>query len=154
VAQGIWFLIGESSPAAPSHNLLDGSISLDRRVTCIRSIAGFFRDFVAAAAPATADIDSNRFHIACYMWWDIFPTWGSGEGAAPQIDEACLAVMTEVLKVPSELCQLSALHGLNHWHLNHRAYVERTVDAFLAGSDVVTPRIREYAAIARNGCAQ
>ena len=154
VAQGIWFLIGESSPAAPSHNLLDGSIPLDRRVTCIRSMAVFFRDFVAPAAPAAADTEANNFHIACYMWWDIFPTWGGGEGVAPEIDEACLAVMADVLKVPSELCQLSALHGLNHWHLKRRAYVERTVDAFLLGSEAVTPRIREYAAIARNGCAQ
>jgi hypothetical protein len=151
VAQGIWFLVGESSPAQPSHQLLNRAIPLDRRVTCVRSIATFFREFVAAAAPAAYDIDTNRFHIACYMWWDIFPTWGEAD---PETADACLKTMADVLELPAELCQLSALHGLNHWHGSHGAAVERTIDAFLETTQGMTPRIREYAAIARNGCAQ
>ena len=151
VAQGIWFLVGESSPAQPSHEVLNRAIPLDRRVTCIRSMATFFREFVAGAAPAAYDIDTNNFHIACYMWWDIFPTWGD---VAPEIAEACLKTMADVLQSPAELCQLSALHGLNHWHTSHRAAVERTIDAFLETTEVITPRIRDYAAIARKGCAQ
>ena len=151
VAQGIWFLVGESSPGQPSHYLLDRAVALDRRVTCIRSIATFFREFVASAAPATADIDANKFHIACYMWWDIFPTRGNGE---PEIADACLKTMADVLGSPAELCQLSALHGLNHWHVGHGATVERTIDAFLETANDLTPRIREYAAQARRGLAQ
>ena len=151
VAQGIWFLVGESSPGQPSYSLLDRAIALDRRITCIRSIATFFREFVASAAPAAADIDSNKFHGACYMWWDIFPTRGDGE---PEIADACLKTMADVLGSPAELCQLSALHGLNHWHARHGAPVERTIDAFLDTANDLTPRIREYAAQARRGLAQ
>jgi hypothetical protein len=154
VAQGIWFLVGEASPAQPSHHLLDRAIALDQRITCIRSIATFFREFVASAAPAAADTETNDFHSACYMWWDIFPTWGSGD-VEPEIAEACLKTMAEVLASPTELCQLSALHGLNHWGRpgRHGADVERTIDAFLETSDGLTPRIREYAALARRGLA-
>jgi len=153
VAQGIWFLVSESSPGQPSHYLLDGAIPLDRRVTCIRSIATFFRNFVAVAAPGASDADRNPFHGACYMWWDIFPARWSGNEAS-EIDDACLRTMVEVLQLPSELCQLSALHGLNHWHLGHADYVERTIDAFLDRADDITPRIREYAALAKCGRAQ
>jgi hypothetical protein len=59
-----------------------------------------------------------------------------------------------VLSLPSELCQLSALHGLNHWRLHHGSHVEQTIDAFLAATAGVSPLIREYAAAARAGCAQ
>jgi hypothetical protein len=154
VGQAIWFLVGESSPAQPSHHLLDGTVPLDRRVACIRSIATFFRGFVAAAAPGPANTETNPFHIACYMWWDIFPTWGRAQGVPPEIDEACLGTMVDVLDVPSELCRLSALHGLNHWHLTHSGFVERAVDAFLKTARDITPAIREYAALAQRGRAQ
>jgi hypothetical protein len=62
--------------------------------------------------------------------------------------------MAETLAVRSELCQLSALHGLNHWHLHHGSQVEQTIDAFLAATTDVSPTIRDYAATARAGCAQ
>jgi hypothetical protein len=62
--------------------------------------------------------------------------------------------MGETLRLPSELCQLSALHGLNHWRLHHGSHVEQTIDAFLAGTAEVSPMIRDYAAAARAGYAQ
>ena len=154
IAQGIWFLVGESSPAQPSHALLDAAIPLQDRLDCVKAIASFFRDFVAGAAPGSADTETNPFHIACYMWWDIFPTWGGGKAAEPELDQACLEVMAEVLAIPSELCQLSALHGLNHWYLNCAEDVERIVDAFVAGANDLSARVREYAALARRGLAQ
>jgi hypothetical protein len=59
--------------------------------------------------------------------------------------------MAEVLELPSELCQLSALHGLNHWYLNYAEQVAEFVDVFLAKASNVTPRVREYASNARKG---
>jgi hypothetical protein len=152
VAQGIWFLVGESSPAQPSHALLDRSISLEPRLACVKAMAAFFGQFVAGAAPHAADTAGNPFHVACYMWWDVFPTWGGS--AEPELDQACLAVMADCLTYPSELYQLSGLHGLSHWYLTHGEQVERIVDAFLAASPELRPRIREYAALARHGLAQ
>jgi hypothetical protein len=179
VAQGIWFLIGETSPAQPSYALVYSTVSLDARVAGIRAIADFFRRFVMPAAPGPARENDDQFHVACYMWWDIFPTWGGtrpGQMQAlqnaipallrregvfeelnrpePQIQDACLHAMSEVLELPTELCQLSALHGLNHWHLNHAGRVEQIIETYLANSTTATPRMRQYAASARHGCCQ
>jgi hypothetical protein len=154
VAQGIWFLIGESSPAQPSGALIQSTVDIEARVACVRSMADFFRLFVAPSSPGPADTDSDPFHIACYMWWDIFPMWGGSNAGEPVLHEACLQVMTEGLALDSELCQISALHGLNHWHLHYPKYVETAVDSFLAGAGRISDKVRQYAAAAREGCAQ
>jgi hypothetical protein len=153
VAEGIWFLVGDS-PAQPSHAIIDASVPLASRVSCVVAIATFFREFVDPAAPGPARADDNPFHTACYMWWDIFPTWGGPGGGEPELQDACLQTMARTLELRAELCQLSAPHGLNHWALHHRSQVERTIDAFLSSTADVTPFIRQYAAAARAGCAQ
>jgi hypothetical protein len=113
--------------------LLKPDVLLEQRTGCVHAIRNFFRVFVAAAAPGPADIQKNPFHIACYMWWDIFPTYGGSNAEEPKLHSACLETMAAILTIPSELCQLSALHGLNHWHLHHAEKVEGIVDKFMAG---------------------
>jgi hypothetical protein len=153
VAQGIWLLIGESSPGQSAHSLLKSNVPLQQRISCVDAMTKFFRAFVAAAAPDAADERKNAFHIACYMWWDIFPTYGNPNTGEANLHDACLNAMAAILTIPSELCQLSALHGLNHWHFHHTQKVESIVDAFLQKTSGLTPRMAEYAAIARSGCA-
>ena len=87
------------------------------------------------------------------MWWDIFPTWGGAQSGEPDVHDACLTAMAQTLKLPSEVCRLSALHGLNHWHLHHADRVRRTIDAFLSETADASARVRQYAAVARNGVA-
>lgn len=154
VGQGIWFLVGESSPAKPAHTLLNPSVPLSDRVSCVRGITKFFRDYVAPSAPGAFDIEADPFHIACYMWWDIFPTWGGSQAGEPELHQACLNVMQEIVQLPCELCRLSALHGANHWRLNYENEVVSVIDAFLADTKDITPRIREYAFAAREGLCQ
>jgi len=72
----------------------------------------------------------------------------------PEIHQATLRVMSEVLDLPSELCQFSALHGLGHWHAEHPEQVEQVVDAFLAGHKHLSPHVVEYASKARLGSVQ
>lgn len=153
VAQAIWFLIGESSPARSAPALLKSDVLLYKRTDCVDAMANFFRVFVAPAAHGAADEQKNPFHIACYMWWDIFPTYGGSNAGEPALHGACLDAMMAILTVPSELCQLSALHGLNHWHLHHAQRVESIVDAFLQKQSGITRRMSEYAAMARSGSA-
>ena len=87
------------------------------------------------------------------MWWDIFPTYGNPNVGEADLHRACIKTMEAMLTMPSELCQLSALHGLNHWHLHHAEEVEPIVDVFLQKGSGLTPRIVEYAATARSGHA-
>ena len=158
VAQGLWFLIGESAPGESAYALLNCDVPLSERINCVGAIANFFRGFVAPAAPERANEQIDPFQGACYMWWDIFPTYGGptygpDTGGEPELHTACLNVMEEILSVPSELCQLSALHGLNHWHQNYGEQVERIVDSFLHKTPNLTNRIIEYAGKARIGVA-
>ena len=117
---------------------------------------------------------------AAYMWWDIFPMRfymrsHSPESAEllsmregfkqlgidlsnvleleiePEIHQATLRVMSEVLDLPSETCQFSALHGLGHWHAHHPEQVEQIVDAFLTRHKDLRPHLIEYASRARLG---
>jgi hypothetical protein len=69
----------------------------------------------------------------------------------PEIHQATLQVMSEVLELPSETCQISALHGLGHWHAHHPEQVEKIVDAFLRQHRDLSPRVIEYALRARLG---
>ena len=153
VAQAIWFLIGESSPGQSAHTLLNSGIPVLQRIGCVDAMLNFFRVFVAPTAPGEADEQKNPFHTACYMWWDIFPSHGNPNQGEPRLHLACLNTMAAVLTIPSELCRLSALHGLNHWHLRYAGNVEALVDEFLRKTPGLTPRIAGYAATARLGRA-
>ncbi|MGB8011503.1 MAG: hypothetical protein WCF68_07805 [Terriglobales bacterium] len=117
---------------------------------------------------------------AAYMWWDIFPMQSYMRShlpepaellsmrerfkqlgidlskvleleIEPEIHQATLSVMSEVLDLPSETCQFSALHGLGHWHAQHPEQVEQIVDAFLARHVDLRPHLIEYASRARLG---
>jgi hypothetical protein len=154
VAQGIWFLIGESSPAQATHALLRPDVPIPQRIQCVDAIVIFFRDFVAQAAPGTTEERVDPFHTACYMWWDIFPTYGGPGLGEPDLHNACLRTMAAMLQIPSELCWLSALHGLNHWHLHYAEQVESIVNGFLSETTSLPPRFVDYARRARAGQAQ
>lgn len=69
----------------------------------------------------------------------------------PEIHQATLSAMSEVLDLPSELCQFSALHGLGHWHAHYPEQVEQIVDAFLDRHQDLRPHLIEYASRARLG---
>jgi hypothetical protein len=159
VAQGIWFLIGESSPGKSAYALLNSEVRLELRKDCVGAMTIFFREFVAPLAPGRANEQKDDFQVVCYMWWDILPTYGGptygpDTGGEPELHVACINTMVEILSIHCELCQLSALHGLNHWHHYHQKRVEQIVDDFLRETPDLTNRIIEYAGEARAGRAQ
>lgn len=154
VAQAIWFLFGGSSPSKSSQALLEPAVRLNERVACIYAMAKFFQTFVAPAATGRANTDSDPFHQACYMWWDILPLRpfrGDPLEGELELHNACLKAMTDILELPSDVCRISALHGLNHWHEHYAEHVEATIDTFLLNTQKITPSIREYASKARSG---
>lgn len=157
VAEGIWFLIGGSSPSDSSRTLLNSAVSLRNRVACISAMTEFFRNFVAPATRGVAYEDADPFHGACFMWWDILPLRpfsGDPLQGEPELHDACLKAMDEILALPSDVCRISALHGLNHWQEHYGERVEAAIDAFLAHGQEITPRLREYAMKARSGLCQ
>jgi hypothetical protein len=153
VAQGILFLIDDASPGEASAAIFREAVPLAERVACVEAMATFFRRFVAPAAPGPAEIESDPLHMACYMWWELFPMrflmQDEEQVLEPALEQAALKVMAETLALPSELCQLSALHGLSYWHSRREARVEEIVESFLGGDEDVSPRVissrvREY----------
>jgi hypothetical protein len=155
VAQGIWFLIGGSAPSKTSRALLESAVSLEERVACIHAMAEFFRKFVAPATPGPADPDTEEpFPVACFMWWDMLPLRpfrGRPLKGEPELHDACVNTMTEILGLHSDLCRIAALHGLNHWQEHYPRQVEAAIDAFLQAIPAIAPRIRQYAEDARHG---
>jgi len=153
VAQAIWFLIGDASPAEVSNAFFHPDVSAEARRDCILAMGHFFSNFVAVVAPGPADTSGEgAFYSACFMWWDISPVWRD-DRAEPSVTRACLDVMRASLRLPSDLCQLSALHGLNHWHRHYKREADSIVDDFLRRSNL-SPQVRQYAAIARVGGSQ
>jgi hypothetical protein len=90
VAEGIWFLIGGSSPSRSSQALLNPALRLDERVACIDSMTEFFRSFVAPATQGLAYTESDPFQGACVMWWDHFHY--------AHFTETCLSVNLNFMK--------------------------------------------------------
>jgi hypothetical protein len=155
VAQGIWFLIGEASPGKQGYALISRGVVLEKRLACIEAMAEFFSKLCCACSSRASRHRVRPFHVAYFMWWDLlwhtFPMNGRVRGGGPELHRTCLKVMTEILDLPSALCQFSALHGLNHWHLQYASQVEPIVDTFLGKTIGLTPRVLDYASKARLG---
>lgn len=152
--QGLWYLAGEGMPFMQP--LLDQSVPWLVRHRGLRSIRTFYEKFFAVACSdelghlcTTASTPVNR---ACYMWWDLFPSWGNPQDLARQEeDQTILQVMKSILDLASEACRESALHGLGHWHLTYPEEVRRILDEFLGRVPPISDPLREYAIAARSG---
>jgi hypothetical protein len=187
IDRGFWYLLGESGHLWP---LFDGSVAWEARRRAIVAIGALFEGLFAIVC---TDHHGHRdggpeaataLNSSCYMWWDLFPTWG-GHGDEPSlrrrhrsglsrrrrarrcgtrptehsevdalrgIDDAILYVMARTLRLESEACRESALHGLGHWHRAHPDRTTRIIDGWLAGAPRISPELRQYALGARRGC--
>jgi hypothetical protein len=164
IAQGFWLLIF----AQYFHRLLDTEVPWSERRDCVRSIERLFEQlFAKRCAPCRARATDNPLDSVCFMWWDMFPTWGfdplpvkTGEAVPkPEIedrlalDAEILAVIKGILGMDSLACQESALHGLGLWQEEYPEFVQVTIDDFLRRRSEISPELREYAEAAREGHA-
>ncbi len=167
----LWELVGASGDL---HPMLGSKLPWPDRARAIASISGVFETlFAERCTPhlshtfrthAEQPADLGALNSACYMWWDIFPTWGRPDDAVcTDRDAALLDVMARTLTLDSPACRESALHGLGHWHLNYPSETERLIDRFLAfegvpgagpGGAELDPALEAYALAARTGCVQ
>jgi len=155
IAQGIW-QFSHTYTTSYLQNLLDARVDWNDRRECIRSIATFFEQIFSRRC------SGEMFHLGrgaasplnapCFLWWDMFPTWGEPEDESrAAVDAELLEVITRGLSLDSLACQESALHGLGHWQDSYPAYVQRAIDEFLARSTDIPAELREYADDAREG---
>jgi hypothetical protein len=89
--------------------------------------------------------DPQRPNFSCYMWWDVIPLYGGIDHPdRDRMNDAVLNVFGDVLKLQSEACLESVLHGLGHWSLYIRDRTEPLVRGFLERTDI-SPALRSYA---------
>jgi hypothetical protein len=155
--QGLWYLAGEGQPFMQA--LVDDSVPWPMRQRGLQAIRTFYEKFFAVACSDElghrCTTGSTPVNLACYMWWDLFPSYGNPTDQSRQEeDRAILQVMKGILDLPSEACRESALHGLGHWHLHYPEEIERIIDNFLDSNPQMSKALCEYAAAARSGCVQ
>jgi hypothetical protein len=126
------------------------------RRECIRSIGPLFAEiFAKRCSSHLAHLDepnADPLNEVCYMWWDLFPTWGDpSDPACEARDRESLQVMAGLLALDSMAVQESALHGLGHWYPQYSEFVELTVREFLHSNHRARGELREYALKACQG---
>lgn len=156
IDQGFWYMF---SGCTLFNDLLDGHVAEDARLACVESIFALYEKLFAprcAAELGHSMRSGDRPHplnTTCYMFWDLFPTWGSPDEAGMRaFDAACLDVMKRTLALDSVACRESALHGLGHWCGQYPVDVESIVGEFLEQCPDLDPVLRDYALAARSGC--
>ena len=154
--QGLWYLVSNAC-SNYMFTLLEPEVAWpERRAGLCAIISLFAQLFTKRCSLHLSHLDecgANPLNSVCYMWWDLFPTWGHPESPTETlVDAELLVVMQSVLALDNLACQESALHGLGHWHLRYPAVVEETIDVFLERQPRLDPRLRQYAFSARRGC--
>lgn len=154
VNQGINFLI---SPACSGYMsaLRDSRVSIDTRLSAIRSIFILYRDcFQARCSETLSHLDQvsrSDLNPMCYMFWDINPLVclkGTDEEAS--LADCVFSVLADTLGLPHLACQEAAIHAYGEFSCFYPERVEEAVDAFLA-TDILCEGLRTYARNARTG---
>lgn len=156
VNQGLWELVGASGDL---HPLLFDKLPWPDRERGILSISVVYGSlFLPRCSPHLSHLDdsgASPLNSICYMWWDVFPTWGQpNEVELADRDATLLKVMDRALGLDSVACMESALHGLGHWHMHYPAETARIIERFLEREAELGPEILAYARSAEAGCVQ
>jgi hypothetical protein len=157
IGQGLWYLI-DNSCGGYCRFLIDGSVPIEARVSCIEAMQVLFARLFEVRCPAILshrdEAGGNRLSSVCYMWWDVIPLAASSKPRQPDpIHEASLAVMQATLRLDNPACQESALHGLGHWARAYPEFAAAAIDAYLR-RHALRPELVQYAQAARAGCVQ
>jgi hypothetical protein len=155
IGQGLWYL---ACGACSNYMwpLVQDGLPWETRRTCICSMQHLFEQvFQPRCSHHLSHLDepeADPLNEVCYMWWDLFPTWGSPEDQSSRLrDTAALEVISGVLRLGSVACQESALHGLGHWFPQYPEYVKGVIRGFLQQKTLLRGELREYARKACRG---
>ncbi|KAB8183687.1 hypothetical protein [Microbispora catharanthi] len=155
IADGLWFLADDSGLFRELYN---PSVPENLRVRCAAAIRQLYAQLFERLCRNSLSHGDNGYSVEnplnsiCYMWWDVFPTWGRpGDPVARRVDEVLLGVMRDTLPSENVACVESALHGLGHWHVTYSDVVESIVEEFLRQRPAIGGSLRDYARAARRG---
>ncbi len=155
IADGLWFLADDSGLFRELYN---PSVPENLRVRCAAAIRQLYAQLFEPLCQTVlshgdnGESVENPLNSICYMWWDVFPTWGRpGDPVARGIDEVLLGVMRDTLSSENVACVESALHGLGHWRITYPDPVESIVNEFLRQRPMIGVSLRDYAQAARRG---
>ena len=156
INQTLWFLVGEGSDGAAA--LVDETVPWTDRRACLAATLTLFTDcFMPRCTPTLShrDESGSALNAICYMWWDLFPTWGRPEDPRrAELDALVLDLLERILTLPSVACAESALHGLGHWMPRYPQRVTEIIDGWLSRRPDISAPLRNYALAARCGCVQ
>ncbi len=158
VSQGLWFLLGDSSPGDFGRQLYEPEVDLGFRLECIRATPSFFVNYVAVHCarpkPVHCAKDADALETACFMWWDLWPDRTGLHESGPDsdaVDSAVLDALTAIAKLPSVACVESALHGLAHRHARQAQRTEEIVSSLLRQTSGWPVELVDYAEAAHRG---
>jgi hypothetical protein len=158
VNQGLWY-IASSDCSNHMFTLLDEAVPWPDRQRCIRSMVTLFEGcFARRCTPTLSYLNEPGYspiNMICYMWFDVVPIYGRPDILErADVDREFLDVMEEILKINSDACRESALHGLGHWEAGYRGRVHNIVRRFLWHNPFLRSELRAYARKAWNGDVQ
>ncbi len=137
--QGFWAIQSSNLQCAITEVIWDQTLPFDIRESCVRSMFHLYELLFSKVSLETA----------ADMWWDsIAYDWHCGirtrvkGGEDEQMQDVIFDTLGKILRLPSEECQMAALHGLGHLHHPETSPV---IGAYLAQRPEIDTDLKEYA---------
>ena len=103
-----------------------------------------------------------RLNILCYLFWDqayglafirkSLTNFLLGQRkTSPEFDREILLLFKNILTIPHEACQESALHGLAQYHMKCPQAVSSIIHEFLEANTAIPEQLKNYALSAQEG---
>jgi len=157
VGMGLIYLM-DNSVSSVSLAAIDATVPIEDAMRMMRAMPALWRQCIGprlTTLHAPIDSAAGRLAYACYMWFDVWPTFWNVRHLAPW-QQAVWQVLKEMLDVPCRAVQISALHGIGHLagYLNCQQEIDQATQAFIRTIDARDDELKQYAYAARNGAVQ
>lgn len=111
--QGFWAIQSQTLECLAHRIIWNTDLPFAMREECVKAMLFLFKDLFAL----------EPLDNAVSMWWDSFCyDWHYGNrkrellGEDSAMQDVMFETLTEILALPSEICQGAAIHGLSHLH--------------------------------------
>jgi hypothetical protein len=153
---------------APQADLVSFVAAVEMMPRWFRRVAAPRLSATAAGVLASRDDPSaagaSRLDVEVYMFWDLLrsvyeadpdeTSMRSATSSAARVASAVARACQEQLRVPNEVVQVGALHGLGHVERDRPGLAAPIVAAYLSARPNLSPLLRDYARRALVGDVQ